>query len=181
MHAADRSRRPRPAAADEPNQPLDWLALWAHYDDGFVAFLNGAEVARANAPQTLAWNSTAPTDRSRTNVLREERFDLSGFTNLIAPGANVLAIHALNDRADSPDFLLRARMENTQVTLGPTGYMTAPSPGQQNATADLGLVADPVVDQQRGFYSAPMQVPKGARDKSPGQRPGSLDSKYVEP
>ncbi len=142
----------------QANQSLDWLALWAYYDDGFVAFLNGVEVARANAPQTLAWNSTATSDRNRTNALREQRFDLSGFANLIVPGANVLAVQALNDRADSPDFLLRLRLENTQVTLGSTGYMTMPSPGKQNSTADLGLVADPVADHERGFYSAPVQV-----------------------
>lgn len=139
-------------------QPRDSLAFWAHYDDGFVAFLNGVEVVRANAPQVLAWNSAALTDRSRTNVLREQRFDLSGFANLLVSGTNVLAVQALNDRADSPDFLLRVRLENTEVTLAQTGYMTGPTPGAQNGTADLGLVADPVADHPRGFYSAPFQV-----------------------
>ena len=142
----------------QTNQPLDSLALWAHYDDGFVAFLNGVEVVRANAPQTLAWNSSAATDRARTNALREQRFDLSAFAYLLAPGSNVLAVQALNDRADSPDFLLRLRLENTRVALGQFGYMTTPSPGTQNSTADLGLVADPVADHGRGFYSAPVQV-----------------------
>ncbi len=140
------------------HQPLDWLALWAYYDDGFVAFLNGVEVARVNAPQTLAWNSPALTDRSRTNALREQRFDLSGFTNLIVPGTNLLAVQALNDRADGPDFLMRLRLENTQVTLAETGYLTAPSPGTQNGAVDLGLVADPAVDHGRDFYSVPVQV-----------------------
>src|SRR6185503_10813581 len=70
----------------------------------------------------------------------------------------VLAIQALNDRADSPDFLARFRLENTTVTLGATGYMTSPTPDQQNATADLGLVADPTVDRDRGFCSQPIQV-----------------------
>ncbi|HXJ61444.1 MAG TPA: CotH kinase family protein [Verrucomicrobiae bacterium] len=142
----------------QANQPLDWLALWVQYDDGFVAFLNGVEVARANAPQTLAWNSAAAAERRRTNVLREQRFDLSGFGNLIVPGANLLAVQALNDRADSPDFLMRLRLENTQVTLAETGYMTTPSAGTRNSAADLGLVADPVMERTRGFYSAPMQV-----------------------
>jgi len=142
----------------QANQPRDWLALWAHYDDGFVAFLNGVEVARSNAPQPLAWNSAAPSDRSRTNVLREHRFDLSSFANLMVPGANLLAVQALNDRADSPDFLLRLRLENTQVTLADTGYLTTPTAGTQNSTTDLGLVADPVMDRARGFYSAPIQV-----------------------
>lgn len=139
-------------------QPRDSLALWAHCDDGFVAFINGVQVVRANAPQTLAWNSSALSDRGRTNVLHEERFDLSSFVNLLVTGTNVLAVQALNDRADSPDFLLRVRLENTEMTLGPTGYMTAPTPGAPNGVADLGLVTDPVADRDRGFYSAPFQV-----------------------
>ncbi|MCA9151202.1 MAG: CotH kinase family protein, partial [Planctomycetales bacterium] len=35
------------------------LDLSVNYDDGFVAFLNGTEIARVNAPDTLAWDSTA--------------------------------------------------------------------------------------------------------------------------
>ncbi|MCA9168230.1 MAG: lamin tail domain-containing protein, partial [Planctomycetales bacterium] len=33
------------------------LDLSVNYDDGFVAFLNGTEIARVNAPDTLAWDS----------------------------------------------------------------------------------------------------------------------------
>ena len=29
------------------------------YDDGFVAYINGTEVSRINAPTTPAWNSLA--------------------------------------------------------------------------------------------------------------------------
>ena len=35
------------------------LMLRLRYDDGFVAWLNGTEVVRRNAPTTLAWNSVA--------------------------------------------------------------------------------------------------------------------------
>jgi hypothetical protein len=35
------------------------LSLDMKYDDGFVAYLNGTEVARANAPASPAWVSTA--------------------------------------------------------------------------------------------------------------------------
>lgn len=35
------------------------LSLGLRYDDGFVAYVNGQEVLRRNAPATLAWNSTA--------------------------------------------------------------------------------------------------------------------------
>jgi hypothetical protein len=35
------------------------LTLGLRYDDGFVAYLNGTEVLRKNAPAALAWNSSA--------------------------------------------------------------------------------------------------------------------------
>ena len=38
------------------------LTLRMRYDDGFVAWLNGALVASNNAPASLAWNSTATAD-----------------------------------------------------------------------------------------------------------------------
>jgi len=49
-------------------QPRDRLALWIQYDDAFVAFLNGVEVARANAPQMPAWIPPPfPTARAPTS------------------------------------------------------------------------------------------------------------------
>ncbi len=38
---------------------LNLLTLSLRYDDGFVAYLNGAEVLRRNAPASPAWNSSA--------------------------------------------------------------------------------------------------------------------------
>ena len=42
---------------------FDSLSLDMRYDDGFVAYLNGHEVARANAPTTPQFNSAATLDR----------------------------------------------------------------------------------------------------------------------
>ena len=39
------------------------LGLELNYDDGFVAYLNGTEVARNLAPASLGWNSTATGER----------------------------------------------------------------------------------------------------------------------
>ena len=41
------------------------------YDDGFVAYLNGTEVLRRNAPATLGWNSSA-TSAHRAGTLAED-------------------------------------------------------------------------------------------------------------
>lgn len=148
-------RMPFPAQAV---QPLDWLALHVHYDDGFVAFLNGIEVARSNAPEILTYDSKATADRPHDLALVSERFDLSDSAPLIQPGANVLAIQALNDRADSPDFLIQAQLENTQVIIGDNGYFESPTPGSVNGEISLGLVSDPLVDKERGFYETPFEV-----------------------
>ncbi|MBN2129861.1 MAG: CotH kinase family protein [Sedimentisphaerales bacterium] len=144
--------------AVETAQPLDWLALHVRYDDGLVAFLNGVEVARSHAPDTLAYDSVATADRPHDLAMVSERFGLSDYAYLIQPGANVLAIQALNDAADSPDFLIEAQLENTQVIVGDNGYFESPTPGSVNGPVSLGLVDDPVVDRERGFFEAPFEV-----------------------
>lgn len=42
----------------------DFLNLDMQYDDGFIAYLNGTEVARRNAPAGATWNSSATADHS---------------------------------------------------------------------------------------------------------------------
>ena len=57
---------------------LSSLTLRMKYDDAFVAFINGTEIARsANAPATLAWNSRASASRndSAAIVLLRQRID----------------------------------------------------------------------------------------------------------
>ncbi len=66
------------------------LTLRIKYDDGFVAHLNGTEVARRNAPASPTWNSTATASRANTNVLAAEDIDLTGFLGSLQAGANRL-------------------------------------------------------------------------------------------
>ena len=138
--------------------PMDALALRVRYDDGFVAYLNGVEVARANAPLNLTESSAAVTNRARGAAVIEERYDLSAFTNLLYTGANVLALDVLNDRADSPEFLMQAQLENTRIAVGEPGYFESPTPGGLNAPLRLGIVPDVVFTQPHGFYEAPVDL-----------------------
>ena len=158
MHGRRTSAYLRIPFVAEAGWPLDWLALHMRYDDGFAAFLNGVEVARANAPTTLVYNSTATANRPYERAMVAERFGLSDYAYLIEPGNNVLAIQALNDSADSEDFLIEAQLESTQVMLGDNGYFESPTPGTTNGQVSLGLVADPLVDVERGFYDDPFEV-----------------------
>ncbi|MBI5385381.1 MAG: lamin tail domain-containing protein [Verrucomicrobia bacterium] len=62
------------------------LRLRMRYDDGFVAYLNGTEVVRANAPASVAWNSTAPTRHgSEPGVAGRLRADFDTVTNTFTP------------------------------------------------------------------------------------------------
>ena len=68
------------------------LTLRVLYDDGFVAYLNGTEVARRNAPAALAWNSKASSDRpGRLAVVFEQytnaRFQVEKYQRDILPNA----------------------------------------------------------------------------------------------
>jgi hypothetical protein len=58
------------------NDDFDRLRLGALYDDGFVAYLNGSEIARRNAPAALQWNSAATVARGpQEHALLQEDFE----------------------------------------------------------------------------------------------------------
>jgi hypothetical protein len=79
------------------------LTLRMLYDDGFVAWLNGEKVAEVNAPANPGWNGASTGNREAEAW---ESFDISGFVDKLAPGANLLAIQGLNDGSNSSDFLI---------------------------------------------------------------------------
>lgn len=146
-----------PFVVPDPQQ-VGPLTLRMRYDDGFVAFLNGTEVARANAPQTLAFDGLAPTNRYRYRATQEQPFDLSPCAALVQAGTNVLAIQGFNDRTNSPDFLLQAQLETARVTLGDTAYFQAPTPSAVNGPPAAGLVSPVEASPKRGFFAAPFSV-----------------------
>src|SRR2546422_4070626 len=83
---------------------LKQLILSVNYDDGFVAYLNGTEVARSNMTATN-FNSAATASHEAGAF---EEFDLSGFKGLLAAGpGNVLAVPGPNNTPSSthPSFL----------------------------------------------------------------------------
>jgi hypothetical protein len=58
------------------NNAIESLKLRVRYDDGFVAYLNGWEVARANAPATMGWNAAATAEHgSAAPISQVEHFD----------------------------------------------------------------------------------------------------------
>ena len=101
------------------------LYLKMRYDDGFVAYLNGVEVARANAPTTVAWDSSATTSHPDAAALGFDLFDISARRNLLVVGENLLAIQGLNAGATSSDFLIMPRLMAVGPTAAPSMSPTA--------------------------------------------------------
>ena len=99
---------------------LGGMTLKVRYDDGFIAYLNGAEVLRVNFdPKALpAWDSVAQTSRPDAAAVQAQSFDLTGYLGLLRDGQNVLAVHALNRAAADDDMLLSVEMTGTFVGQG---------------------------------------------------------------
>ncbi|HEY5914487.1 MAG TPA: right-handed parallel beta-helix repeat-containing protein [Verrucomicrobiae bacterium] len=95
--------------------PQQALRLVMDWDDGFVAWLDGVELApRSNAPGTAgtepSFNSTATTshESSLGNNLPQPAmtFSLGPSGARLQPGTHVLAILGLNQATNSSDFIL---------------------------------------------------------------------------
>ena len=87
------------------------LNLFMRYDDGFVAYLNGHEVARANAPLgSVAWNALARASHDDGAASQFERFDISEHHDKLLEGLNWLTIHGLNVSLTSSDFLMTPKL-----------------------------------------------------------------------
>ncbi|UCD49231.1 MAG: lamin tail domain-containing protein [Phycisphaerales bacterium] len=112
-------RIPFSVGGDEIDR-LGALTLSVRYDDGFVAYLNGTEVARANALGTPQWNSNADGSNEANVQDFDAVIDISGNIPVLQEGMNVLAIQGLNVSTTSSDFLISAGLGATLVDLTET-------------------------------------------------------------
>lgn len=85
--------------------------LHVDYDDGFVAYLNGVEIARSNIDGTPVWNTTA-SDMQEALMYHgqlpvEFLLDAAIVQSLLQIGDNVLAIEVHNVSNSSSDMSLR--------------------------------------------------------------------------
>lgn len=91
---------------------LQTAVLHMDYDDGFIAYLNGQEVARSNVSGLATWNT--PADDLHEAVMyqgfnpEEYRLDMTLVKQGWTEGENVLAIHVMNQGPESTDMTCRA-------------------------------------------------------------------------
>lgn len=134
-------------------------ALRMKYDDGFVAYLNGVEVARSNAPGALSYDASATSFRPREAAILEQAFNISSYSHLLQVGENVLAIHVL-DSSSSPTQDLLAAPTLTVATGSPilpltAGRMVAPTPGAANSQV---VASDVVFSRGGGVITGPIDL-----------------------
>jgi hypothetical protein len=149
---------------------INTLDLRMKYDDGFVAYLNGVEVARRNTAGTpgtsLAWNAAATVSHPNGQATVYEDFNLTSFTSLLVAGSNVLAIQGLNVLPSDTDFLVLPELDAGSDTITGTTFFSPPTPGAANTTPVAGQVATPTADKTRGFYNSAFYVTLA--DTTPG-------------
>jgi len=103
------------------------LLLDADYDDGFIAYLNGTEVARANVQDPVSWDMelNGQHEASMYSGGNPERFSISYFIDeLLLEGDNVLAVEVHNRYTSSSDlssnFFLHAGIATPGTIYGDT-------------------------------------------------------------
>lgn len=89
---------------------LSELFLYIRYDDGFVAYLNGIEFARAGVTQRFG--SVSVQDHEAEDF---ELFTIANAETLIKDGWNVLAVHGFNRSLKSSDFTLDPVLTSSEV------------------------------------------------------------------
>jgi hypothetical protein len=171
-----------------PDASFSTLTLKVRYDDGFIAYLNGAEVARRNFTGDPQWNSVASADNPDTVAVQQASMDISAYAGLVGPGVNLLAIHGLNG-TNSSDFLISVELtagEQSQGAVSPAALRyTGPIPlteslrlkarafnGQWSALEEVVFAVGPVAQNLR--VSELMYHPRDTGD------PNDPNTEFVE-
>ena len=136
---------------------LESLHLSLRYEDGFVAYLNGVEIARENVSGSPLWHAAADSDRPDHLGEDAVTYDISAQAHLLRQGRNVLAIHALNDHIADQHFHVSAQL--TAKSNAPVAqYFGVATPGRSNTAGAKGVVSPPQFSVERGFHDAPFDL-----------------------
>jgi hypothetical protein len=121
---------------------LSGLELKVDYDDGFVAYLNGVEVARRNVPAGFrAYNSLASSSHEAsggTSGNAPETISLNAYLGQLVSGTNVLAVQGINATLASSDLSLIVELRTTN---SPPAASANPSP----ASGSMGVSLSPTL------------------------------------
>jgi len=146
-----------PFTVEDPSA-IQALTLRMRFADGMIAYINGHEVARYNAPApgTERWNSGASTNRSDSIADNPVDFTIPEF-DFLHVGTNLLAVQGLNSQTDSTSLLVLPELLATIATADSSlcRYFPRPTPGiANNAGVD---VLGPIISNTDHYPSIPAE------------------------
>lgn len=153
------------------------LRLSMKYDDGYICYLNGTQIASSAAPSPPAWNSSATGDRPGSSTNIYETLTLPSAQNFLVNGTNVLAIQMLNytngstqdtdnqGAANGSRCLCLPFLEGNlaNVTFTPS-YLITPTPGSTNSAGltsvgpGISQTTDEAIPRPTGVAGSPNLV-----------------------
>ncbi|MEW6157565.1 MAG: lamin tail domain-containing protein [Verrucomicrobiota bacterium] len=120
------------------------LELLALYDDGFIAWINGREVARVNMPL-----GEIPASGVASTAIEPvwTQINLGASADLLHPGLNVLAVQVFNRSASSSDLVFDAQLTLIEPdVIAPRVSQITPPAGAVSNLAQIEIVfSEPVV------------------------------------
>ena len=134
------------------------LTLRMKYDDGFIAYLNGQEVARRNAPAVAQWKSTATGTHGLPDSLVFEEITLTNGLSVLKTGTNILAFQGLNIATNDTAFFICPELVDYKVVNITNHYFASPSPRYANTSGFYAYVPDTKFSVNRGFYDIPFSL-----------------------
>jgi len=133
------------------NTPISNLKLRVQCDDGFVAWLNGTEVAHQNRLANIPFNSAAGNLAVDTEAVVFREIDISRNIMALRQGVNLLAVQAMNESNTSSDFLFNCELAG----------------GTDEGTHTRRLIIPVITSQQAGEYTLNISNPAGAVTSDP--------------
>lgn len=124
---------------------LPTMLLKIRYDDGFIAYLNGHEIARAgfSTQRDISFATFADDHVDKGQRLLFETFNLTNQRSAFTAGKNVLAVEIHQHTLDSSDVVLDVSMEPATNRTAPQIVM-GPALGQLRDTSAHVLAAGDV-------------------------------------
>ncbi|MEZ4474245.1 MAG: CotH kinase family protein [bacterium] len=146
----------QPFVVDDPDA-LSALTLTVQTDAGFVAWINGVQVASVRAPEAPGFDAAATAEADA--AVETVTVNVTAALGALRPGRNVLAIQALNTAADDADLLVLPSLTALRIEDGDRLFFDTPTPGAWNDQPGyLGFVAPVTVDVPSGLRDAPARV-----------------------
>lgn len=124
------------------------------YDDGFVAYLNGVQIAQANSPETVAYDSFATSFHVQEAAVEDVVFNVSDYSDLLQVGQNILSIHLMNaEESPTNDLLISPSLSIASGSVSVPeviGGLISSTPGLPNTQL---LASDVVFSHAGGAFA----------------------------